>query len=437
MMIRYTLILIITISTILFLANWNQIGFTQGSYEHFIYSTEKLYTKIKNKIEKFFFKKKAQKAIEESWEAMHEDDLKFALKKKIPNWFTDQINDDFSFITTSKPIKLDSYKFTEQYIINNKIGGIARVKIINNKIYYKIYYQNKGYDDRYDYIFSAILKAGKYVKFPDVDFFICTKDSFKQKYPETSAPIFAFAINKNLRANKILIPDALTLMDSKLSDEIRKINNEIPWDSKIDKAFWRGSTTGWIDGSDDSDPEITIENYSKFPRFKLVEISEQYQELLDAKFVNFVHMNEATKNYIATKFALAPSANKLAHLSYKIQINIDGNSSTYPGFLWRLLSNSVVLKQETEDMQWFYNFVKPMIHYVPVKSDLSDLIEKIHWIKSHDQEAKIIAENATKFVNENLTIADIHLYIYILLKNYSQIIDFQPEIDASYIEFKI
>ncbi len=30
---------------------------------------------------------------------------------------------------------------------------------------------------------------------------------------------------------------------------------------------------------------------------------------------------------------------------------------------------------------WFSHLLKPYIHYVPVKSDLSDLIEKIQWCR--------------------------------------------------------
>ena len=46
----------------------------------------------------------------------------------------------------------------------------------------------------------------------------------------------------------------------------------------------------------------------------------------------------------------------------------------------------------------FYSDLKPWVHYVPVKADLSDLIEKIRWAKNNDDKAKKIVNNAQKFV---------------------------------------
>lgn len=39
-----------------------------------------------------------------------------------------------------------------------------------------------------------------------------------------------------------------------------------------------------------------------------------------------------------------------------------------------------------------YMALKPWKHYVPIKRNLSDLLEKIEWAKEHDEEAKKIAK---------------------------------------------
>ena len=41
-----------------------------------------------------------------------------------------------------------------------------------------------------------------------------------------------------------------------------------------------------------------------------------------------------------------------------------------------------------------------MVHFVPIKSDLTDLIEKINWCKNNDDKCKEIASNAFKFYEE-------------------------------------
>jgi len=46
---------------------------------------------------------------------------------------------------------------------------------------------------------------------------------------------------------------------------------------------------------------------------------------------------------------------------------------------------------------WFLEYLIPNVHYVPVKYDVSDLVEKIVWIQEHEDEARQIAQNAYEF----------------------------------------
>ena len=66
-------------------------------------------------------------------------------------------------------------------------------------------------------------------------------------------------------------------------------------------------------------------------------------------------------------------------------------------------------------MQWYYNLIKAYIHFVPLKEDLSDLIDQLQWVKSHDNEAKQIADNATRFVLENLNPDCLYMYLFLVL----------------------
>ena len=51
-----------------------------------------------------------------------------------------------------------------------------------------------------------------------------------------------------------------------------------------------------------------------------------------------------------------------------------------------LAGNSVVLKQESDYYEHFYKAMKPWVHYVPLDRTLSDLEDKLEWLKSHDEE---------------------------------------------------
>ena len=70
-----------------------------------------------------------------------------------------------------------------------------------------------------------------------------------------------------------------------------------------------------------------------------------------------------------------------AHLKYKYLISLDGNGAPWLRVPWILLSNSILIKQDSENIQWFYNGMKRNVHYMPFKSDVSDVIEVIEKAK--------------------------------------------------------
>lgn len=52
----------------------------------------------------------------------------------------------------------------------------------------------------------------------------------------------------------------------------------------------------------------------------------------------------------------------------------------------------------------FYNDdLKPFVHYIPVKADLSDLQEKYDWAEANPEKAKEIAANALEYAKTHLT----------------------------------
>jgi len=84
---------------------------------------------------------------------------------------------------------------------------------------------------------------------------------------------------------------------------------------------------------------------------------------------------------------------------YKYLVYVDGHCAACRyGFMMRL--GSVILKvapRQVADTMWYFPLLKPYVDHVPVKADLSDLKEKIEWCRSHDEECKVIGENAKIF----------------------------------------
>ena len=88
------------------------------------------------------------------------------------------------------------------------------------------------------------------------------------------------------------------------------------------------------------------------------------------------------------------------NLNYKYVIDVDGNSNSWPGFFMKLASGSCVFKVNSDYnfFQWYYKYLSPWKHYVPVNADMSDLREKIAHIQKHPTLGAEIARNSSLFI---------------------------------------
>lgn len=83
----------------------------------------------------------------------------------------------------------------------------------------------------------------------------------------------------------------------------------------------------------------------------------------------------------------------------KFALDIDGYTNTWSNFLVRMHLGCCVIKVDSQHgyRQWYYDRIRAWEHFVPVKSDMSDLVEKIEWARAHDAEAGTIAANGQAF----------------------------------------
>lgn len=100
-------------------------------------------------------------------------------------------------------------------------------------------------------------------------------------------------------------------------------------------------------------------------------------------------------------------------------------------FPYLLAGGSLVLKQESQYYEHFYSDLVPNTHYIEVKRNLSDLVDKIKWAKKKDKKAHDIALNAQKFVNENLLPQHIFCYYVHLLNEFTKKLTSKIEISEN------
>lgn len=80
---------------------------------------------------------------------------------------------------------------------------------------------------------------------------------------------------------------------------------------------------------------------------------------------------------------------------------MDGTVAAYR-LPYLLAGGGMVLKQDSPYYEHFYGQLRAWEHYVPVKRDLSDLVDRVSWALGHDEEAYEISNKAREFANEQL-----------------------------------
>lgn len=177
-------------------------------------------------------------------------------------------------------------------------------------------------------------------------------------------------------------------------DELKGL--EYNWSKKKNIAFFRGGATGC---------GITTETNK---RLKLAEIASQNQDLFDAGITDWnARMKKTSTGYLnkidpsSFSFGLIGKKDNIEKSKCKYIINVEGHSAAYR-LNFELGLGSVILMVECRYKLWFEGLLKPNEHYIPIKGDLSDLVEKVKWCRENDSKCKKIAMNAKKLYDKYL-----------------------------------
>lgn len=348
-----------------------------------------------------------------------------------PDWAQKQLDADFRGFEGRKVTAAAVAKLYQE--IRAKIGQqILHYRILDNKLYKYIPNgaEYSSVDTRFERAFKTLLHYKTNV--PDLDFLLCPMDGIPEPYvpqdfflsssTEGQVPLLGQAKRKEPASQYIvLIPDQFSLTESWREDikEVERDHRDISWNEKKESALWRGNLTD-VGMPGDYSPHLR-----ECPRFKISELSVQHPQLVNAGICSAD--SPETISALSHAHVIRGPRSKRDHLHHKYLPVLDGHMCTYPGYQWRLLSNSVAFKQESDQIQWFYGGLEPYQHYVPIRNDLSDLLSQIDWAKAHDGDAQAISARAQEFAQHNLLPCHIYAYLHRVFTRYaaSQEIDFQ------------
>lgn len=178
----------------------------------------------------------------------------------------------------------------------------------------------------------------------------------------------------------------------------------IPWRSKINKAVFRGSSTGpGVSGNVDD----TFVN----TRMRLARMSVERPDLLDAGITKWnlrprvVRIADESHLIVPDRLVAEPALKKPMtydeQSTYKYIVHVDGHVAAFR-LAAEMFCESVILKCSSPWRLWYSELLQPYVHYVPVSSDLRDLYEKIEWCRNNDEACETIAQNAKRLAVQYL-----------------------------------
>uniref|UniRef100_A0A8C8DP95 Protein O-glucosyltransferase 1 n=1 Tax=Oryzias sinensis TaxID=183150 RepID=A0A8C8DP95_9TELE len=191
--------------------------------------------------------------------------------------------------------------------------------------------------------------------------------------------------------------------------DLKKSAAQWPWKKKEPKGFFRGSRT-----SSERDP--------------LILLSREDPELVDAEYTK----NQAWKSEKDTLGR--PPATEIPlvdHCKYKYLFNFRGVAASFR-LKHLFLCGSLVFHVGEEWQEFFYPQLKPWVHYIPVKQDLSDVRGLLQFVKENDDVAQEIAERGQEFILQHLRMDDVSCYWEQLLTNFSHLLTYKPSRRKNY-----
>jgi|GEM_PF-1745569 len=354
----------------------------------------------------------------------------FQHSSPLPQFLTDQIEESVKNLSIQK---MDMESTWNQV---KKNPSFIRYKLIRGQFAVSAHPAIRN-DHRYLVVTESLEKLFQKAQLPDLDFIVCLEDSVEENiYP---GPIFTFA-TKRFSQRLIPMPDPTALNPherSYITEVIRNACHGFPWESKTEKVFWRGTPNG----PSPSDEDIFQDRWETAPRFQLVQFSLRTPRSVDAGFISplceeacpvvwpYTRIGIPNASLLKEKFPIVKTVHPIDHLPYKYLIDVDGNSCCYSRTYWILASNSLLLKQMTDNCQWYYKGLKPYVHFVPVREDLSDLFDQIAWCMKNDAEARKISETGTAFALNHLQFeTNIH-FLQELLRAYASRMQYTPSLE--------
>jgi hypothetical protein len=137
------------------------------------------------------------------------------------------------------------------------------------------------------------------------------------------------------------------------------------------------------------------------PRLFAALLSQAHPDLMDVKYVTGDEEKLQELENLHPGLATVDGMTHCEIASYRYHIDLGGNGgTTWTGTIDKLAMPGLLFHHSTPMMDSYFGSLKAGEHYVAIKEDLSDLIEKIEYYENNLQEAEKIAKAGQAWVRD-------------------------------------
>lgn len=196
-------------------------------------------------------------------------------------------------------------------------------------------------------------------------------------------------------SQSLLIPDRGFIYSTGYTKQRRLAAQGPNWLERKPNIVWRGTASG---SGLYTTSQMDWQDENLLQRVRLCLLSQQLQHKnpalpVDCAITRIPHQDNLMAERLQKASVLGDRVPAHSWLNNQFAIDIDGNANAFTNFFTRLLFGCCVLKVASplNFRQWYYNRLKPWVHFIPVAANLSDFETKVHWCFDHQQRCRDIA----------------------------------------------
>jgi hypothetical protein len=212
---------------------------------------------------------------------------------------------------------------------------------------------------------------------------------------------------------------------------------DMPWETKKDSLYWRGSTTGGFsrDGGWRRQhrqrfvQKINAAETAKILVNKGTESEQQwepksvqrgdYREIVDVFFSHVGQCDEGDCNAQREFFTVKDRVEQQDAWQYKYLLDIDGNA--FSGRFYAFLQSHSLIFKWAVFKEWHLEWLKPWAHYIPLSIQGEDWLEAVRFFGDGllgKKEAERLANQQRDWANKVLRNEDMEVWFFRLLLEY-------------------